>query len=144
MLGLELVLEYLQLHPILRYLRLLLIQGTSQFSHLILDPLLVGLEEANFLRIELVVLPLLLDSICPSVKCLFLHVKPLNLLLKLIVQVHDLSLFFVKLSLALLELPFLHNQVSALVLSLFKLFPEFNLSLIHLFSEILTTCLDLF
>lgn len=123
LLRFELVFENLQLHPILRYLSFLLIQCTSQFSHLILDSFFISLEKANFFGIQLVVFALLFDGISPSVKCLFLHIKSFDLFLKLIVQVHDLSLLFIKFSLSLFELSLLNDKVSALVLSLFKFFP---------------------
>ena len=56
---------------------------------------------------------------------------------------HYLSLLLIKLGLTLFKLSLFDNQVAAQVLRILKLLPKFNLSLVHLLTEILATNLNL-
>ena len=112
------------------------IKGNSQLAHLILYPFLIGLKEANLLRVTLIVLTLLPNCLSSPVEGLFLHVKALDLLLQLIIKVLDLRVLLLKLCLALLELALLHGEVSAAILCVVKLLAELNLCLVHFLTEV--------
>lgn len=140
----QLVFEDLKLDSILGDLLFLVVKSPSKFLHLVLDPLLVGLEEADFLRVELVILPLFFDFLSTAVKRFFLHAETLDLLLKLVVQLHDLGLFLLKLGLLLIESSLFSHQVTATVLRKLKLFAKFDFSLVHFLAEVLPCDFDLF
>ena len=103
----QLVLENLKLDTIFRNLVLLFVEGPAKLTHFILDPLFVRLEEADFLRVQLIVLTLVFYRLGSPVEHFFRHVELFDLLLQLIVQVHDLGLLLFELRLSLLEDPFL-------------------------------------
>ena len=112
------------------------VEGNPQLAHLILDSFLVGLEEADLLRVALIVLALLPYRESSPVKGLLLHVEAFDLLLQLIIKVLDLGVLLLKLCLALLELALLHGKVSAAILCVVKLLAQLNLCLIHLLAEV--------
>ena len=118
----QFVLEDLKFDSVLGNGRLLLIQIALQLLHLIPDTILVSLKEANFLRVELVILALVFYRLRSPIKGLSLHGESLDLLLQLIVQVGYLKLFFLKFSLHLLESALFHCQVATIVLCELKLF----------------------
>lgn len=143
LLGFELVLEDLELNPVFRDLLLLIVEGATELAHFVFDPFFVRFEKADFLRIELVILTLLLDCIGSPIECLFLHVESLDLLLKLIVQVHHLRLFLFELRLPLLEGALFRSQVATLILCLFKFLTQLDFSLVHLVVELFSADFDL-
>jgi len=143
LLGLELVPEYLKFDPILSDLLFLLVKCASEFAHLVLDPLLVGLEEANLLRVQLVVLTLLFHSVCSPIENLSLHIEAFDLLLQLVVEVHDLGLLLIKLGLSLPKDAFFGSQIPALIFSVVKLLAQLDLCLIHLLAELRPTSFNL-
>ena len=112
------------------------VEGNPQLAHLILDSFLVGLEEADLLRVALIVLALLPYRESSPVKGLLLHVEAFDLLLQLIIKVLDLGVLLLKLCLALLELALLHGEVPAAILCVVKLLAQLNLCLIHLLAEV--------
>ena len=112
------------------------VKGDPQLAHLILDSFLIGLEEADLLRVALIVLSLLPYRESSSVKGFLFHVKALDLLLQLIIEVLDLGVLLLELRLSLLELALLHGKVSAAILCVVKLLAQLNLCLIHLLAEV--------
>ena len=104
----QLVLKDLKLYSIFGDLLTFLVKGNPQLAHLILNPFLIGLEEADLLGVTLIVLALLPYRLSSPVEGLLLHVEALDLLLQLIIKVLDLRVLLLKFCLALLELALLH------------------------------------
>lgn len=86
---------------------------------------------------------MLLDCLGPPIEGFLLHIELFDLLLQLVVKVHHLRLFLLKLSVLLPESSFFHDKVPATVLRIFKLYPELVLRLIHFAAELLSTDLHL-
>jgi len=139
----QLVLEDLKLDSVLGDLLLLLLKCSFEPLHLVPDALLVGLKEADLLGVELVVLTLLPDRQRPPIECLSLHTVALYLLLKRVVQVHDLRLLLFELGLLLLESALLRRQILALVLGVLQLLAQLQLGQVHLLAEVLPGDFDL-
>ena len=112
------------------------VKGNPQFAHLILDPFLIGLEEANLLGVTLIVLTLLPNRLSSPVKGLLLHVEALDLFLQLIIKVLNLRVLLLKLCLTLPELALLHDKVSAAIFCVLQLLAQLNLCLVHLLTEV--------
>jgi len=79
---------------------------------------------------------LFFDCLGAPIESFPLHVKLFDLLLQLVVKVHHLRFFFLELSRLLLECSFLHGEVPACILCIVQLFPQFELSLVHLSAEL--------
>ena len=83
--GLELIFEDLELNLVLPELLPLCLQVESQLPQLFLESLLVHLEVADLLAINLILLSLLLDLLCLPIELLLLDAVLVELLLQRII-----------------------------------------------------------
>jgi len=143
LLRVQLVLEDLKLDTVFRDSLPFIIECASKPLHLFSNALFVSFEKADFLRVKLVVLTLVFDSLSSSIESLSFHAVTLYLLLELVVYMHNLGLFFVELSLSLLESSFLGGQVLRHVLGVIKFFAKLELRYVHFLAIILSGDFDL-